>query len=376
MSLQNLRHNPLPSIWERPLPRRRLSREEPVQAQARVLRARVHTFHHPRRLRVLANLQPLFRQADKRAKARSRVLRQVRTQREKLPLGVWQAAVGHALNETEHPEDPGRVIPVPSAIEEDSEEDDDYDPAAKASSDEESSDEEEDLKDKEASDETKTKRKRNERRTERRVRREAARGRRLERKLLRFSPGDTDEEEAKLVREHEATNAVLAKEQALKDVRSLKKPKVKPGKRVRPTLLMKRIKPELVQSVELPSDDSEDGDYDPAADVEMGEEGEALQARIGEKAESEDEEDDASSTSDKNDLDDKNDHDDHDNKDSEKGEKAEAMDEDEDGLDDDKEEEKDTSLDTVDTAVTANSAETGETSMQSAQSANSAEKDV
>lgn len=376
MSLQNLRHNPLPSIWERPLPSRRLSREERVQVQARVLRARVHTFHHPRRLRVLANLQPLFRQADKRAKARTRVLRQVRQQREKLPLGVWQAAVGHALNETEHPEDPSRVIPVPSAIEEEDSEDDDYDPAAKApSSDEDSSDEEdeEDLKDKEASDETKAKRKRNERRTERRVRREAARGRRLERKLLRFSPGDTDEEEAKLVREHETTNAVLAQQekaqQALKDVRSLKKPKVKPGKRVKPTLLMKRIKPELVQSVELPSDDSEDGDYDPAADVEMGEEGDALKARIGEKAESEDEnegKDDAgSSASSKDDEGDK------DNKDSKEGEKDAAMDEDEDELDDElKGEEKDTSLETVDTAVTAESVETGETSMQSA------EKDV
>ncbi|EJT52583.1 hypothetical protein A1Q1_03385 [Trichosporon asahii var. asahii CBS 2479] len=351
MAPQNLRHNPLPSIWDRPRPTRRLLREERVQVQGRVLRARAHTHHHPRRMRIMATLRPLFRQEEKRRKARSRVLRQVRAQREKLPLGVWQAAVGHALNETQHPEGVSK-IPVPSAIEEeDSEDDTDYDPAAKdaPSSNVSESSDGEDLKDKEAADESRTKRKRNEKRTERRIRREAARHRRIERRALRFSPGDTDEEEAKLVREHEATTMLLAahdqreaQQQALTDLRSLKKPKVKPAKRVKPTLLMRRIQPQLVESVELPSDDSEDEDYDPVAE-EMGEEGEALQARIGEKAESscssEDEGED------------------------EVCEKDEAMDEDKDELD---EEVGDTSVSTVGTGATPS---TGETSASTATAA-------
>lgn len=302
-------------------------------------------------MRIMATLRPLFRQEEKRRKARSRVLRQVRAQREKLPLGVWQAAVGHALNETQHPEGVSK-IPVPSAIEEeDSEDDTDYDPAAKdaPSSNVSESSDGEDLKDKEAADESRTKRKRNEKRTERRIRREAARHRRIERRALRFSPGDTDEEEAKLVREHEATTMLLAahdqreaQQQALTDLRSLKKPKVKPAKRVKPTLLMRRIQPQLVESVELPSDDSEDEDYDPVAE-EMGEEGEALQARIGEKAESscssEDEGED------------------------EVCEKDEAMDEDKDELD---EEVGDTSVSTVGTGATPS---TGETSASTATAA-------
>lgn len=299
MSWQNLRHNPLPSIWERPHPSRRLSREERVQTRARVLRARVQAHYHPRRLRVLARLQPFFRQADKRAKARSRVLRQVRAQQQKLPLGLWQAAIGHALNETEHPEDgkqcrPRQLISVPTVVEEDSSEEDiDFDPDAKStrsSSGEENSDSDKVLEDKETSDAMELKKERRtrkkEKRLERRLRREAARDRRLERRVLRFASGDTDEEEAQLVREHEATRVAL-EQKALSDLRKLKKPRAKPAKRIKPNLLMRRIRPELVDSVELPSEDRADEDYDPGASI--GNEGEALRARIGEKAEEESE---------------------------------------------------------------------------------------
>lgn len=303
MPWHNLRHSRLPSIWERPTPRRRLSRNERVQFRARVLRARVHTHYHPRRMRILGRLRPLFRQAEKRERARACISRQVRAQRKKLPLSMWQAAIGHALNESEHPGDHSPVA-IPTVLEEgqsDEDTDDDYDAVDKLapSSDESSSDE--DLGEKEVADEVGRKKERRSKdttqRIERRVGREAARERRIEHQVLR-TPPRTRLGGPEPFGEYEAKSGTVSKrmQNTLAALRRFKEQQA--AKRISPTVekpTPRRIQPSLVQSIELPSEDSADENFNPDnADSRDRHEGEALIARIGPRAGSEDSSESAS----------------------------------------------------------------------------------
>lgn len=315
MPRQNLRHNPLPSIFLRPIPARRaLSAYESAQVNARLLRARAKIRHHQRTMRILGAWSPLFKLTTKRQRARAKVMQQVRQQRKRLPLSVWHVAIGHALEERNGPEGAGTLMLTTIAPDDDSDEEDgQYSPRPDAASSSSAADEsgleeqEEDLEETKLQDRIHLKleqrTKKAQAREERKVRREAARGQRLERKFLRTVSGhndsDSDDEEmAKFVKEHEQTSRALDAARELK-----KREKASPLKRIQPTLLTpakaspsKRIQPTLVQSIELPSDDSDDEEYVPdqsMIDVEeesgddgLGGDGLALRARLSEQVSS------------------------------------------------------------------------------------------